>query len=118
MPFPNNCNPRIIAVDDSCCCTLIRASIRAMTPQNCEDQGLKEVGMDKVIASTKDGCLTGVQESTLMDLLLSKFAPIKTINLTSAAGQSVIAPYIMIPQRRNINANWWQIASGAATPGA
>lgn len=116
--FPNNCNPRIVSVDDSCGCTLTRASIRAMTPQDFEDQGLKEVGMDKVIAATKEARMTGVPESSLMDLLLSKHAPIKTINLGAAAGRSIIAPYILVPQRHNVNANYFEVESGTATTGA
>lgn len=117
MAFPNNCSPRIVSVDDSCGCTLTRASIRAMTPQDFEDQGLKEVGMDKVIAATKEARMTGVPESSLMDLLLSKFAPVKTINIGAASGQSIIAPYILVPQRHNINANYFEIKAGVATTG-
>lgn len=116
--FPNNCTPRIVAVDDSCGCTLTRASIRAMTPQDFEDQGLLEVGMDKIIAATKEARMTGVPESTLMDLLLSKFAPVKQIQLGSRAGQSIIAPFLLTPQRHNINANYFEIVTGVATPTA
>jgi hypothetical protein len=116
--FPNNCNPRVVSVDDSCGCTLTRASIRAMTPQDFEDQGLKEVGMDKIIANAKMARMTGVPESTLMDLLLSKFAPIKQINLGSRAGQSIIAPWIYGTQEHNVNANYFEIVTGVATTGA
>lgn len=118
MAFPNNCTPRLIGVDDSCGCTLTRASIRAMTPQDFEDQGLKEVYMDRVIAQTKEARMTGVQERSLTDLFLSRTVPIKTINLGQAANQSIIAPFIMVPQRHNINANYFVVYSGTANASA
>lgn len=118
MAFPNNCNPRLIQVDDSCGCTLTRADIRAMTPQDFEDQGFKEVYMDRVIAQTKEARMTGVLQRSLTDLFLSKTIPIKSVNLGQAANRSIIAPFIMIPQRHNINANYFMIHQGQAAPGA
>lgn len=115
MAFPNNCNPRIITVDDSCGCTLTRADIRAMTPQIFEDQGFIEYGMDRVIAQTKEARLTGVPERTLTDLFLSRTVPIKT---SKVINQSVIAPFIEIPQRHNVNANYFVISAGVADPNA
>src|SRR5688572_13672642 len=109
MAFPNNCNPRLIQVDDSCGCTLTRADIRAMTPQDFEDQGFKEVYMDRVIAQTKEARMTGVLQRSLTDLFLSKTIPIKSVNLGQAANRSIIAPFIMIPQRHNINANYFVV---------
>jgi hypothetical protein len=44
----DNCNPRLIQVDQSCGCTLTRANILAMTDEIFESQGLLEVGMDKL----------------------------------------------------------------------
>lgn len=118
MAFPNNCTPRLIQVDDSCGCTLTRANIRAMTPQDFEDQGFKEVYMDRVIAQTKEARMTGVLERSMTDLLLSRTAPIRAVNLGQAANQSIIAPFIMIPQRHNVNANYFVVQDGAATSGA
>lgn len=116
MAFPDNCSPRLIQVDESCGCTLTRADIRAMTPQDFEDQGFKEVYMDRVIAQTKEARIAGVPQRSLTDLLLSRFAPIKQQAVDN--GGSVIAPYILIPQRTIFNANYWQIEDGEATPGA
>lgn len=118
MAFPTNCLPRIVSVDDSCGCTLTRASIRAMTPQDFEDQALKEVGMDKVIAATAEARMAGVPESSLMDLLQSKYAPVKTINLSSNGGRSIIAPFILVPQRTVINANYFTVTNGVVCPTA
>lgn len=118
MAFPNNCTPRLIQVDDSCGCTLTRANIRAMTPQDFEDQGFKEVYMDRIIAQTKEARMTGVLQRSLTDLFLSKMVPIRTNNLGQAGKQSIIAPFFMVPQRHNVNANYFLIYSAAATSGA
>ena len=120
MAFPNNCNPRIINVDASTGCTLSRASIRGMTPQDFEDQGFKELGMDRVIARAKEAKVAGVIERPLESLLMSNIKSIKgAVSKQQIAGQgSVILPYIYMRQRRNINSNYWRIANGAATPGA
>lgn len=115
MAFPNNCNPRIISVDDSCGCTLTRADIRAMTPQIFEDQGFIEYGMDRVIGQTKEARMTGVPERSLTDLFLSRTVK---INTNKVINQSVIAPFIEIPQRHNVNANYFLIQSGVVDPNA
>ena len=49
----SNCTPRFINVSESTGCSLTRASIRAFTKQDVEDQQTKEVGMDRIIAQTK-----------------------------------------------------------------
>lgn len=114
----NNCAPRLISVDDSCGCTLTRASIQAFTPDLFEAQGFKEVGMDRVIGNMQEARIAGVQERALADLFMSRTIPIKTRTLYDNGGRSVIAPYIMKPQRSVINANWYIIVDGSATTGA
>lgn len=116
MPeFPDNCNPRVIAVDDSCGCTLTRANIRAMTPQDFADQAMKEVGMDRIIAQTKEARTTGVPERSLIDLFNSKMVPLKKTNISGS--QSIIAPFTMRPQRHRLNINNFSIQTGFALPG-
>lgn len=115
--FPtNNCDPRLIVVDDSTGCTLTRANIRAFTRQDFEDQAFKEVGMDRIIAQTKEARLAGVKERTLTDLLLSRHVALKE---SSAGGnQSVIAPYTLVPRRNVVNASYFLIEAGAANSNA
>lgn len=114
----NNCAPRLISVDDSCGCTLTRASIQAFTPDLFEDQGFKEVGMDRVIGQMKEARMTGVAERSLSDLFLSRTVPIKTQSLFQSGQRSVIAPFVMVPQRSVVNSNWFNLTAGIATPGA
>lgn len=114
----NNCAPRLISVDDSCGCTLTRASIQAFTPELFEEQGFKEVGMDRVIGQMKEARMAGVAERSLTDLFLSRTVPLKTQSLFQSGQRSVIAPFVMVPQRSVVNANWFNLVDGEADPNA
>lgn len=119
MAFPSNCLPRIVAVDDSCGCTLTRASITGMTPQAFENLGATEIEMHRVISRSVEAKIAGVRENFLEDLLMSKISNIKgALGTQKVSNQSVILPYIYRRQKRNINANYWNITAGAATSGA
>ena len=111
--FPtNNCDPRLIVVDESTGCTLTRANIRAFTKQDFEDQQFKEVGMDRIIAQTKEARLAGVRERTLTDLLLSRHV---SLNEGSGGGtKSIIAPFTLVPRRDVVNANYFGVTAGEA----
>lgn len=114
----NQCDPRLITVEDSCGCTVTRASIQALKPSDIEGDFWKEKGMDRIVANTKEARMTGVPESALTDLLLSSMAPINRITLSDSPQGSVIAPYILKPQRHRVNANYWKLIEGQAAPGA
>lgn len=118
MSLLDNCNPRIITVDSSCGCTMTRADIRAWTAQDVEDLGFKEVGMDKLIAQTKELRMTGVQQRSLTDLLLSRMKPGKKSIAGAGNGRSVISPFSLVPQRHRINSNYWVIQAGSANANA
>lgn len=119
MAFPNNCNPRVITVDASTGCTLTRASIRGMTPQDFEDQGPNEVGMDRIIQRAREARATGVVENTLETLLMSNLRSIKkAVKKAPIVNESVILPYIYMRQKRNINSNYWVVVGGNQTQGA
>jgi hypothetical protein len=98
---------------------MTRASIFAMTRQIFEDQAFTEVGMDRIIGQAKEAKMTGVQENTLSMLLNSKWAPIKTTTAyKNPADGSVIAPFILRPQRHRVNANGFVLESGNVHPTA
>jgi len=104
--------PRLITVDQANGSTLTRAAIRAFTRQDFEDQDVKEVGFDKIIAQTKEARMCGVRERSLVDLLLSRH-----VAKPGILSPSVIAPYRLIPQRRTVNANWFRVTAGVAGAG-
>lgn len=117
--FPNNCGSRFVAVDPSCGCALTRATIRGMTPADFEAQGTMEVYMDRVITNSQEARVAGYRESFLELLLTSRMVPIgKDLGRAPVKNESIILPYIYRRQKRNINSNYWEVLSGAATPGA
>lgn len=118
--FPSNCNGRILTVGPSNGCSLTRASIRGMTPQDFEDQNNKEIGMDRVYAQSQEARAAGYVEGTLMMLLNSRMTNIKAyVNRTKVGlSQSVILPFITRRQRRSFQSNYWKVASGSANANA
>lgn len=112
----NNYDPRLIVVDEANGSTLTRASIRAFTRQDFEDQQLKEVGMDRIIAMTKEARMAGVKENSLKDLLLSRHVALRESR--GGGSGSIIAPFVLVPRRNIWNANYFQIEAGAAHPSA
>ena len=89
MPlFTDNNTPRLINVDDTG--SLSRASCSGWTAADIESLGLKEVGMDRIIAGTKEARLAGVKESSLYDLILSRHVP--NLEKKSAPQGSIARP--------------------------
>lgn len=117
--FPSNCEGRIINVSASTGCTLTRADIIGLTPNAFEAFGFTEIGMDKVYANLREARVAGYRESTLQTLLMSRITNIKgALNKSKiSASESVILPFISRRQKRNINSNYWKIASGKPSPG-
>jgi hypothetical protein len=113
--FPSNCEGRTINVSASNGCTLTRADIIGMTPNDFEAQGFKEVGMDKVYANAREARVAGYRENTLSALLMSRVTNIKGQLAKSKinASESVILPYISRRQKRNIQSNYWKVTAGA-----
>lgn len=119
MSILDRCNPRLIRVDDSCGCTMTRATIEAWTSADIENLGFKEVGLDKIIAQTKELRMTGVKQRPLMDLLISRMkAGKQNILGTDQHNRSVISPFTLVPQRSIVNSNYFVISAGVADPGA
>lgn len=88
--------------------------MQAMKPSDFEDLFWKEVGMSRVVASTKEGRICGVKQRALQDLLLSRTVPLKQTNLAPGSDQSVIAPWVYRPKRWQVNANYWEVEAGEA----
>jgi hypothetical protein len=109
----NNCTPLFFDVDGSTGCSLTRADIRPFTKDDFAAQGFKEVGMDRIIAQTKEARLVGVPQRSLMDLILSRHAPIK--EGSPGKDQSIIAPYRLVPRRHMVNINYFLISAGSSS---
>lgn len=116
MSLLDACNPRLIVVDDSCGCTLTRASISAMTPTAFENLGALEVDAHRLIAQEKELRMTGVPQRALKDLLMSRMVGLDKKNLGTNR-QSIIAPFELRVQRHNVNSNYWTVTGGSAGSG-
>lgn len=108
-----NCVPLFFGVDGSTGCSLTRADIRPFTKDDFAAQDMKEVGMDRIIAGTKEARMIGVPQRSLMDLLLSRHAPIRSGS--PGPDQSIIAPYRLVPRRSIVNINYFLVTAGSAT---
>lgn len=113
----DRCNPVLIDMDESCGCTITKATLKALSPEDLNSDDWKETGIASVYAQTKEGRLCGVQEKSLVDLFISRLKPKARGNLGEAGGQSLIAPYFLEPSPAVINANYFEIESGAANQG-
>ncbi|MBL19359.1 MAG: hypothetical protein CMC82_05985 [Flavobacteriaceae bacterium] len=103
---------RIIKVDDSTGCTLTNASIKGLTPNEFEALSNKEIDLARVIASSAEAQMLGVQERGLTTLLNSSITNIKPlINKVNVAEQSMILPYIQRRQRSVMNANYFTVSA-------
>ena len=90
--------PRIVKVDSSTGCTLTRAQVKGLTPNDFAALANKETDLARVIANAAEAKALGVEERGLTTLLTSSVTNIKPlINKVNVAEQSIILPYI---QRR------------------
>ena len=107
---------RIVKVDSSTGCTLTNASIKGLTPAEFEALSQKEIDLARVIASSAEAKILGVQERGLATLLTSSITNIKPlINKQNVSEQSIILPYIQRRQRSHINSNYFAVVNGSGT---
>jgi hypothetical protein len=107
--------PRIVKVDSSTGCTLTRAQVKGLTPNEFADLANKETDLARVIANAAEAKALGVEERGLATLLTSSVTNIKPLlNKVNVAEQSIILPYIQRRQRSLINANYFAVEAGSA----
>jgi hypothetical protein len=111
--------PRIVSVDSSTGCSLTKANIKGLTPSEFEALANKETDLARVIASSAEAKMLGVEERGLATLLTSSVQNIKPlINKQNIAEQSIILPYIQRRQRSQLNANYFAIEAGGVVTNA
>lgn len=101
-------------------CTLTRASFTDVTPDVFQSQGMYEIGMHQYYASCQEARMAGYRESNLMSLMMGNIKNIKSWMVKSkiTPTKSIIQPYVTMQQRRNVNSNYWKVASGTPAVGA
>ncbi len=108
----NNCTPFYFQVEPSTGGSLTKCDIVPYTKSTLAALGLTETGMDKLISSTKEARMAGVQQRSLYDLLLSRHVP---GNGATPGNGSIVAPYSLVPRRNVINALFFHVTAGTAT---
>ncbi len=106
-----NNDPRFINVDDVG--SITRASISGWNKADIESLYWKEVGLDRIIAQTKEARMAGTKTRTLQDLILSRHAPLKMG--AGVKNQSVIQPFRLVPRRNKVNPGYFRISAGDTT---
>jgi hypothetical protein len=71
-----NCDPRLIMVDDAM--SLTRANITGWSKTDIENNYFKEVGLDRIIAQTKEARMAGARQRTLGDLIRSRYSTLSS----------------------------------------
>jgi len=118
MPLSEDFLPRIVRVDDSCGCTLTKASITGLTPDTFESLAGKEIDLARVIAGSAEAAALGVPQKGLAMLLKSSVKNMKpSINTTKMEEQSIILPYIQRRQKTLVNAEYFRITAATAEAG-
>lgn len=113
----NPCEPVLIALDETCGCTVTKATkITSPTPEDLNSDDWKETGLANAYARIKEGRLCGVQEKALTDLLFSRLTPRKRDR--QGPNNSIIQPFFLEPSPEVINTNYFAIESGGASGGA
>jgi hypothetical protein len=107
----SNTDPRLISVDDVG--SLTRVNISGWNKADIESMFFKEVGLDKIIAQTKEARMAGSAQRTLQDLILSRHAPLKMGS--GEKNQSIIQPFRLVPRRNRINPGYFRISGGDST---
>jgi hypothetical protein len=100
----------MIIVDDAM--SLTRANVTGWNKADIESIMFKEVGLDKIIAQTKEARMAGTKQRTLTDLLLSRHTPLKVGG--GVNNQSVIQPFRLVPRRNRVNPGYFRVAAGAS----
>jgi len=119
MPLAPAYAPRIAKVLPTHGCTLTALHIAGLTPNEMEALATKEIDLFRHVLARAEAKVLGVQESGLATLLRSTIKDIKPkLGSTKIDEQSIVLPYFMRTQRSYINANYFTIEGGAATPGA
>jgi hypothetical protein len=118
MALAPDCVGRVVKVDNACGCTLTRANITGLTPEEFEALSYKEIALSKAILDAKEAKMLGVVENPLMTLLNGTTTDIKVGTEQIDGEQSIILPFYQRTQRSVINANYFTVIAGNGTPTA
>lgn len=114
---------RIVTIDDSCGCTLTRASITGLTPDTFAAMGRTEYSRQRAIAEAVEARTVGAVARPLEVLLKSRIREIDKSQIATRpvpGRQSIILPYTYRLRKTNVSSDYFTVVdnSGAPNPGA
>lgn len=111
--------PRLASVSDPCGCSLTRTKFQSLTPDVIEAMDMTAYTED-IWSRMIESRAVGVVPNTLMELLMSRIAPISknAIAQRTVGRTTQFAPFKYRHRTRNYNMSYFNVASGEETDGA
>lgn len=119
MSYFNQCLPKVVNIRDGSGCSITRATLDAMTPDQFAALGDQE-DLQRVYATATEAKMRGVHQRFIDSLLMGRLKYYgDKVNKVNVAGyaQSIIQPFITMRQRTVVNAGYFEIESGADVNG-
>jgi hypothetical protein len=118
MAYFNQCLPRVLNIRDGSGCSITRATLQAMTPDEFAALGDQE-DLQRVYANATEAKMRGVNQRFIDELLLGrlKYYGDKVTKINLGGPQSIIQPFITMKQKTVVNSAYFNIESGADNNG-
>lgn len=118
MSYFDQCLPKIVRIRDGSGCSITRATLDAMTPDEFAALGDQE-DLQRVYANAALAKERGVNMRYIDSILMGrlKYYGDKVETRKLGGPQSVIAPYVTMRQRHVVNSGYFQILAGADSNG-
>ena len=118
MSYFNQCLPKVLNIRDGSGCSITRATLEAMTPDEFAALGDQE-NLQRVYATATEAKMRGVHQGFIDQLLLGrvKYFGDKVNKINIGGPQSIIQPFITQRQRTVVNSGYFKITAGADVNG-
>jgi hypothetical protein len=118
MSYFDQCLPKVVNMRDGSGCSLTRASLQAMTPDEFAALGDQE-DLQRVYAMATEARMRGVEQPFIGKVLMGrlKYYGDKVNVLNVAGSRSIIQPYIPYRQKTVVNSGFFEVESGVQDGG-
>jgi hypothetical protein len=118
MAYFNQCLPKVVNVRDGSGCSITRATLQAMTPDEFAALDDQE-DLQRVYARATEQRMRGVEQPYIMKLLMGRLKDYtQKVNVLNIGGsQSVIQPFITQRVKTVVNSGYFEIESGSDNNG-
>ncbi len=113
MSYFNQCLPRVLNVRDGSGCSITRATLDAMTPDEFAALGDQE-DLQRVYANATEAKMRGVNQRFIDELLMGrlKYYGDRVTKISLGGPQSIIQPFITMKQKTVVNSAYFNITAG------